>query len=183
MKECDDLMKTLYLVRHCEATGQSPEAVLTEAGHQQALELASFFEDKVIHHIFTSTFIRAQHSIELTAFKKRLLPIVDNRLEERKLSSTDLPNWLKLLEDTFTDFDLKLSGGESSHEATVRAIGVVKEAPDNSVLVTHGNLMSLILKHFDDSFGFHEWKLLSNPDVYQITIKPDENMTKRIWPQ
>ena len=33
----------LYLVRHCQATGQGSDAPLTETGKQQAIELADRF--------------------------------------------------------------------------------------------------------------------------------------------
>lgn len=174
-------MKTLYLVRHCSATGQSSEAVLTKLGHQQALELASFFKDIQIDHIISSPYIRAQDSISPTAHEKNLSLIIDNRLEERILSTSDLPDWLELLEKTFTDFNLKFIGGESSREATDRAIEVVKEASSNCIYVTHGNLLSLILKHFDSSIGFIDWKSLSNPDIYQITITNNKSIIKRLW--
>ena len=162
-------MKTIYLVRHCSATGQEPDAELSDLGHQQAEELVSFFKEKKIQHIVSSPFKRAQDSIQPTAQSKNISITIDERLAERTLSSGNLLNWLELLEETFTDLDMKLDGGESSREATVRAINVLNESPSNSVLVTHGNLMSLILKHFDDSIGFQDWKTLSNPDVYTLT--------------
>jgi 2,3-bisphosphoglycerate-dependent phosphoglycerate mutase len=174
-------MKTIYLVRHCSATGQSPEAELSQLGHQQAQELVSFFEDKMIHHIVSSPYTRAQHSIQPTAQSKNISIIIDKRLAERKLSTSDLPNWIELLEETFTDLDFKFAGGESSREATDRAIEVVKESPTNVVLVTHGNLMSLILKHFDNSIGFQDWKSLSNPDVFSLTIVNNESNIERLW--
>ena len=174
-------MKTIYLIRHCAATGQAPGAELSEIGRQQAKDLAIFFEDKEIDHVISSPYIRAQHSIEPTALSKNLSLQIDDRLSERTLSTSDLPDWLDLLEQTFSDFDLTLTGGESSREATVRALEVVIEAPDNTALVTHGNLMSLILKHFDESIGFHEWKSLSNPDVYRISIEKDGGVFERLW--
>jgi len=36
-------MKRIYLVRHCKAAGQEPEAPLTEEGVTQAERLADFF--------------------------------------------------------------------------------------------------------------------------------------------
>lgn len=174
-------MKTLYIVRHCAATGQASEAGLSELGRQQAQELALFFEDIKIDHVISSPYTRAQHSIEPTALSKKLPLLIDDRLSERTLSTSDLPNWLELLEQTFADSDLKLTGGESSREATSRALEIVNHAPDNSILVTHGNLMSLILKHYDDSIGFQEWKSLSNPDVYRISIENDGGVLERLW--
>ncbi|MFC6041289.1 histidine phosphatase family protein [Paenisporosarcina macmurdoensis] len=174
-------MKTVYLVRHCSATGQLPEAELSQAGHQQAKELASFFSEKIIHHIISSPYIRAVDSIQPTAQSKNIPIMIDERLTERVLSSSNLPNWLELLEQTFTDLDLKLDGGESSREATDRAIKVVNESPNNGVLVTHGNLLSLILKHFDNSIDFHDWQSLSNPDVFTLTIVNHESTIEHLW--
>ena len=174
-------MKTVYLVRHCSATGQLPEAELSQAGRQQAKKLASFFKDQNIQHIISSPYIRAVDSIQPTAQCKNIPITIDERLTERALSSSNLPNWLELLEETFTDLDLKLDGGESSREATDRAIKVVNESPNNCVLVTHGNLMSLILKHFDDSIGFQDWKSLSNPDVYMLTTVNNESAIEHLW--
>ena len=30
--------------------------------------------------------------------------------------------------------------------------------------------MALLLKHFDDSIGFAEWRALSNPDIYRVVL-------------
>ncbi|HLG27987.1 MAG TPA: histidine phosphatase family protein [Paenisporosarcina sp.] len=174
-------MKMVYLVRHCSATGQEPDAKLTDPGHKQAVELASFFKDIKINHIISSPYTRAQHSIQPTAQFKNISMTIDENLAERTLSTSNLPNWLELLEETFTNLDLKLDGGESSREATNRALKVVNESPTNCVLVTHGNLLSLILKHFDDSIGFQEWKSLSNPDVYLLSIVNNESTIEHLW--
>ena len=42
------------------------------------------------------------------------------------------------------------------------------------VLVTHGNLLGIILKfYFKKNFGFDEWKKMSMPDLYILPF--DEN--------
>lgn len=174
-------MKTIYLVRHCSATGQAPNAALTPTGFQQAQDLVSFFNKKSIEQIISSPYLRAQQSITPTALFKQLEIQTDSRLAERILSDTDLPDWMTQLEQTFTDMDLVLPGGESSREATDRAVEVIKQVPNHSILVTHGNLMSLVLKHFDDSYGFHEWKSLSNPDVYMLTFDHSISNIERVW--
>jgi 2,3-bisphosphoglycerate-dependent phosphoglycerate mutase len=61
---------------------------------------------------------------------------------------------------SFVDFDLSFEGGESSRDAMQRAVVVVedvrKHSAQTTVLVTHGNLIALLLKGFDDSIGFAE---------------------------
>jgi phosphohistidine phosphatase SixA len=49
----------LYLVRHCQATGQEPDAPLTQLGQQQALVLADWLGEAQIERIVSSPFVRA----------------------------------------------------------------------------------------------------------------------------
>ncbi|WP_178021635.1 histidine phosphatase family protein [uncultured Paenibacillus sp.] len=181
-------MKRIYLIRHCKANGQEPAAELTEEGLFQAEQLADLLGDQAIDGIVSSPYQRAISTIQPLA--KRLdLPVQrDDRLSERILSSNDLPNWMDHLRLSFEDLDLKLPGGESSREAMTRGVGALQDLiqrPDkNIVLVTHGNLMSLILKYYDDSFGFEAWRRLSNPDVFELGFFSDKGRDiKRLWIQ
>ena len=50
------------------------------------------------------------------------------------------------------------------------------------LVVTHGNLLALVLHSLDDTFGFHGWKSLSNPDVFVLDNSGSGQMTfERIW--
>jgi 2,3-bisphosphoglycerate-dependent phosphoglycerate mutase len=57
-------MKPLYLVRHCRASGQEPEAALTEEGLAQAERLADFLAPLAPDRILSSPFRRAVQSVE-----------------------------------------------------------------------------------------------------------------------
>ncbi|WP_129688989.1 histidine phosphatase family protein [Gottfriedia acidiceleris] len=177
--------KEIYLIRHCEAEGQPYEANLTKRGIIQAKHLGDFFSKIKIDQIISSPFFRAIQSIEPTSNEKKIDIVLDERLSERKLSSIDLPDWLEKLEATFEDMELKFDGGESSQEATNRAISVIddiiKSENQITIVVTHGNLMSLILKQFNKEFGFENWKKLSNPDIYLLKCKNNEFDCKRLW--
>lgn len=76
---------------------------------------------------------------------------------------------------------MKLSGGESGMEATERGMAALASAADRTVLVTHGNLLGLMLKKIDGSYGYEEWKNFSNPDVYQVEIEGAAFQANRIW--
>lgn len=71
---------------------------------------------------------------------------------------------------TFSDFNYRIHNGETSLEAQQRILEVFKSIPVNkhALIVTHGNIMSLLLNHFDKQFDFDEWKALKNPDLYAI---------------
>lgn len=175
--------KTIYIVRHCSAEGQAPGAELTAGGILQAGKLVEFFEDIEVDRIITSPFSRARQTAWPIAERKKLHVEVDSRLEERVLSSRDFEDWLLKLEDTFLDFHVKYEGGESSNEAISRVCDVVDELCDGSrtVLVTHGNLMALLVRCYDERFGFEQWQTLTNPDVYVVRIKDEDSEVERIW--
>jgi 2,3-bisphosphoglycerate-dependent phosphoglycerate mutase len=176
--------KVLYLVRHCQAKGQEPDALLTELGKRQAIALAGWLSDVSIGRIISSPFARAYQSIVPLAKRLRLTIEVDARLIERVLSPVPSDNWRERLAETFIDLDLSCEGGESSRIAMMRGVSVVSQAmqqtTDPIVLVTHGNLMTLILKHFNERVSYAEWENLQNPDVYCIQFKGEETCTERM---
>lgn len=178
-------MKRLYVVRHCSAKGQSPDAPLTWEGRKQAEGLSNFLKNQYIDQIISSPYVRAMTSIEPLAEALSLQVHDDPRLSERVLSSEPLDNWLVCLEQTFANFSLSYDGGETNEQAMERVTQVVNEVlvgnHRNVVLVTHGNLMTLLLRHFDERFGFQEWAALTNPDVYRVTVDESERIVERVW--
>lgn len=177
--------KVIYFIRHCEAEGQPIESPLTERGLIQAEDLSGFFADKTIDRIISSPFLRAIQSVTPLSERTGIDIESDERLSERVLSSESLPDWLEKLEETFTNMELVFEGGESSRQATERAVNVIKGIltgeSHHTVVVTHGNLLSLILKHYDNSVGFEDWKRLTNPDVFRMTWKDGYISMNRIW--
>lgn len=177
--------KNIFIVRHCKATGQSAEAPLTETGFKQANALADFFRDKRADRIISSPFLRALQSIEPVARQKKLAVVEDNRLSERVLSSKAFPDWQAKLKATYADMDSRYEGGESSKDGMNRIIQVVEEVEkdeaENVIIVTHGNIMSLLLKYYEASFGFEEWKELSNPDVFLLQLGENKHYLERLW--
>mgnify|MGYP001207944668 CR=1 FL=1 len=175
----------IYIVRHCQAEGQAPDASLTEEGFEQAEEVAQFFAQIPIDEIISSPFKRAIQTITPYATAKNVDIKIDNRLSERTLSSISLDDWMEKLRETYIDLDLKFEGGESSREAMNRIVDVINEistsAFENTIIVTHGNIMSLLLNYYDENFGFAEWKQLSNPDIYLLTISERQTEYKRVW--
>jgi len=180
-------MKRIYLIRHCRATGQESSAELTLEGLLQAEQLAEFLAERQIDFIVSSPFERAIASIRPLAQKLNVTIHIDDRLRERILSSEQLDDWMKDLKKTFEDMELTFPGGESSRTAMQRGISSIEELlkrqEENIVVVTHGNLLSLILKYYDSEYGFNEWKRLTNPDVFELIFIGNKvnPITSRIW--
>ena len=174
-----------YIIRHCQTTGQRPEAPLTQVGRVQAEALAHFLAESKIERIISSPYVRAIQSIEPLA---RLLHVeieTDERLVERVLSDTPRPDWLACLRETFINRDLSFPGGESSRAATQRAVAVLQECvsgePRITALVSHGNLSTFLLGHFDTTIGFSVWEQMTNPDVFCVRLSAGEARVERLW--
>lgn len=177
-------MSTFYLIRHCSATGQEPDAPLTDAGEQQALALADFFQDIPVDRIISSDYTRAVASITPLAVSKQLTIETESKLRERILSLEPRDDWFELLRHSFTDASFRVPGAESGQEATDRILSVIEPLDDvtgTTVLVTHGNLLALLLQYVDNRFDFDTWRNLSNPDVYCLEIVDNSWSVERVW--
>ncbi len=177
-------MKKIYLIRHCEAEGQPAEAPLTEKGLKQAISLSEFFRGIPINRIISSPYKRAIQSIEPLAMANNLEIETNELLTERVLSTQNLSDWLEKLSATFDDLELKFEGGESSNEAMKRIVSVMEEVlngeTQSTIIVTHGNLLSLLLNHYNQQFGFEDWKGLRNPDVFLLKIENETIQYERL---
>jgi len=174
-------MKELFLVRHCEATGQPASSQLTAKGFEQAAKLAMFFQDFEIKRVVASPFTRAVQTIEPFCKQYNLRLETDERLIERDLGLGVIDNWLDKLQATFADFELKYGEGESSNEALQRILSVTDEVESGTLLVSHGNLLALALMHYSGNDGLKYWEQLSNPDVFLLTINEEQHDLKRLW--
>lgn len=178
-------MPTLYLIRHCSAEGQEPDAPLTEAGHEQAHLLRDFFHEIPIDRIISSDYTRAVASVTPLADAHHLSIERESLLRERILSHEPLEDWLTPLRQSFSDPMFKLPGAESAMEATQRILQVVTHAqvPNAStLLMTHGNLLALLLQHLDPQYDFETWRTMRNPDVYRLDYHDSTPVIEHIWP-
>ncbi|MNP25434.1 hypothetical protein D3C76_1182420 [compost metagenome] len=85
------------------------------------------------------------------------------------------------------DKDFALEGGETTHRAQQRAIPImesllVEHRGKNIVIGTHGNIMTIIMNYYDDTFGFDFWNRTSKPDIYKMVFNGDQlEQVERIW--
>ncbi|PLT28245.1 histidine phosphatase family protein [Peribacillus deserti] len=177
--------KKIYLVRHAKAEGQPFESPLTELGRVQGEKLVQFFDSIPIDRVISSPFTRAIETIDPLARERGLKVEIDDRLSERVLSSAMADNWQELLRASFLDMESTLEGGESNISGLKRVQSLLEEitASDHQtiVLVSHGNLSTLLLHHFDKRYGFEDLMKMSNPDVFEISISADSAEVRRIW--
>ena len=176
----------MLLIRHCQSSGQDPDAALTGIGRKQAETLARVLSDYPIDMIVSSSYTRAQQSIEPFAATVGLPIYLDHRLIERTLSGSPIDNWREVVRDSFEDLELRIPGGESAREVLDRGWAAITELIDGGhqfpIAVTHGNLLSLVLNSLDPNFGYAGWESLSNPDVFALKEAIDGRLVfERLW--
>jgi len=176
---------SVYLVRHCSAEGQDPEAALTAAGKEQSLQLSAFLERRGVTRIISSPYRRAVDSARPLAETLGLEIEIDLRLVERRLGVVENGDWRAALRDSFDNHNFCLPDGESSVLAQERGVAalydVLREARLTAAIFSHGNLLALIANSLDHSNGFTFWQQLSNPDVFEIRQLPEALVLSRVW--
>ena len=171
-------MKTLFVIRHGKASleGSDRERGLTSEGIEHAKPISDILlkVEPKIQKIFTSPLRRAILTIEPFSQATNLEIKIIEELHEKITGDTEGRNLNEEKKKMWEDFDSKLPGGESSSEATQRAISglkaVLNDLPENgsAAVQCHGTLIALILHNYDPSFGFDQWKSMTMPDIFQI---------------
>jgi 2,3-bisphosphoglycerate-dependent phosphoglycerate mutase len=177
-------MPELLLIRHCEATGQEPDAPLSLEGEEQASELADRLAAEPIDHVVASPYLRAQRSAHPLAARLGLSVHSDARLVEHRLASPPIAEWRSFVARAFTEPHVRAPGGDPPAATLTRGLAALESvlALDRAlpVLVTHGLLLSLLLQSIDESFGFEDWASLRCPDVFRLSGPIDRMRFERI---
>jgi 2,3-bisphosphoglycerate-dependent phosphoglycerate mutase len=168
-------MPSLILIRHCESSGQAPGAPLTEQGARDAEALGDLLAELKPDAIYSSDYERASATVGPLACITGLVITMDPRLRERTLAWSQLDDWLDDIRRSYNDHDYRAPGGETLAEVQERGLAVLTEIIGWShrlpVVVSHGGLISYVLRAFDPTFGFDEWRALRNPDLFKLSFE------------
>ncbi len=181
-------MSILYLVRHAHADWvPNEQRPLSEQGMSDALRVADLLAAKPITFLYASSARRAAQTIEPLAARLNMPIVTMHDLRERELSRSPVPDFLEAIRHAWTHPYAALPGGESNRAAQRRGIAVIealvhRHPHEQIVVATHGNLLALILQHYDRSIGFAFWEALTMPDVYQLKIdQAQPTVIQRLW--
>jgi broad specificity phosphatase PhoE len=156
-----------YLVRHAHAEWSSDEhRPLSERGHRDACVVADILEPFSIRAIVSSPYRRAVQTVEPLAIRKNLEIEMKTEFRERALGSWSTVTFEEAVRRTWEDPKFAHPAGETNREAQR----------------THGNLLALILNHFDPDIGYDFWSRLSMPDIYCLHLGLNgEIAIQRLW--
>jgi 2,3-bisphosphoglycerate-dependent phosphoglycerate mutase len=167
-----NLTRELLIVRHCQSSGQAPDAPLTEAGLAQARGLARVLARFPIDYVASSPYRRARESITPFAQHRGLAIVEHPDLRERLLSPDPLPDWLEQVARSFSDPDHAVASGESGRVVAERAwkvldaiLGAGHRLP---LVVSHGNWIAFALKRVRPEIDFDFWRSMTSPDLFRL---------------
>lgn len=180
----DRLMARVLLIRHCQTDGKLAESPLTDVGHAQAAELATWLAGRGIDRIVSSPAERALDTVRPFATAAGLEIELDPRLVERRMPR--YPSFETFLEGVRTameDREMRPDGGETGLEVTARAWPALLEALDGANVVTalasHGQLAAHLMREIDGSSGYDVWRAMTMPDVFEISRERSRTTYRR----
>jgi 2,3-bisphosphoglycerate-dependent phosphoglycerate mutase len=185
---------TVYMVRHAESPyteGDERTRGLTPAGELYANKVTGILKDEEIDVIISSPYARAVLTVEGLAqhLNKEIITFED--LRERDFSGEDYiitdDEFMPAIMRMFEDPDYSLPGGESNSKCQARASKVLRTLLEEHqgkkmVIGTHGNVMTLMMNHFDASYGLDFFMQTKKPDIYKLEfIDMELQEVRRLW--
>lgn len=170
-------MKNSYiLLRHAHSKFSNDDfnRTLSEKGFASLKQL-DFLNAYNIDYFISSPYKRAFETVNSSPIQFDEI-VLDERLRERKLSSTfikdsEFEDSIKYL---WNNPDQSFVGGESNQVALKRILNLLEELEgrysDKTILLSsHGNLIGILLHHFDPHFDYNKWEQMTFPDCFLVT--------------
>ncbi|MGE8203178.1 histidine phosphatase family protein [Heyndrickxia sp. NPDC080065] len=183
------MQTNLFLVRHAHSD-YTPDEVgrpLSQSGWEDAKIVTDLLKNQRIDHIISSPYKRAIQTVEGIAKYIDKEVEINTGFKERVLSENPVEDFRHAIRKVWEEPSFYWKGGESNLIAQKRGIEAIKQVlvrykGKNIVIGTHGNIMTLMINHFDNRYDYHFWKELDMPDIYQL-IFDDMKLLEihRVW--
>ena len=165
-------MTDIYFIRHAESdysVRKSSIRPLTEKGRADCRLVTEFLDNKDIDVVLSSPYKRAVDTLRGFADKNNFGILTIEDFCEQKSDSGYLYraiDFSTFMKNLWTDFDYKLSDGESLAECQKRNIAALKNVltqyeGKNIVIGTHGIALSTIINYYDNTFGYEDFMAMA----------------------
>ncbi len=179
-------MTIFYLIRHAHAVWTPDEQrPLSPQGRADARRVAELLRRTPITQVYASPFRRAWETVAPLAEALDLPVHEAPDLRERKLSGAPVDDFFAAGRRTWDNPTTAHPGGETNAAAQRRGVAVVQrlraQHPTAHIaLTTHGNLLALVLQHYDPSVDYAFWRALTMPDIYTLELSGGEAAITRL---
>jgi len=174
-------MTVVYFVRHAQPNYNNHDDLtreLTAKGLEDRKLVTKFLHDKQVDVVLSSPYKRSVDTVKDFADANNLTIRLMDDFRERKIESTWIEDFKGFSQQQWSDFDYKLSDGESLREVQNRNISALKqvltEYDGKTVVVgSHGTALSTILQYFNPSFGYEDFDKIRPlmPWIVQFTFE------------
>lgn len=155
-------MTNVYFVRHAEPDIKIHDDMsrpLTEKGMKDRTLVSEYLETKGVSVVVSSPYKRAYDTVAEFACRKGLNITCIEELRERKISDEWIDVFADYSKQQWSDFNFKLSTGESLNEVQSRNVAalhrLLSSYPNETIVIgTHGTALSTIVNYFDKSFNY-----------------------------
>jgi 2,3-bisphosphoglycerate-dependent phosphoglycerate mutase len=133
----------------------------------------------------SSPYERAIQTIKAAAGNSEMIQYED--LRERSIGNSREHSFRESKRMAYEDFDHSFPEGESSRSAQQRAVAtflqlLVRHEGQKIAIGTHGDIMTLMMNHFDPAYHFEFWESTSMPDIYKLEFEGTRLIeVTRVW--
>ncbi len=174
-------LTVIYFVRHAEpdlSEHDDASRGLTEKGLADRGLVTGFLADKNISAVLSSPYKRAVDTVKELADLRGLPVIAVDDFRERKVGNIWIDDFNGFCKRQWSDFDYKLSDGESLREVQRRNVTalqrVLREYSGESIVIgTHGTALSTVINYYDSSFGYEQFSEIKGLMPWLVCMKFD----------
>ncbi|MNW55506.1 Phosphoserine phosphatase 1 [compost metagenome] len=189
------IIKTIvYFIRHAESpfiAGKERTRGLSEKGKLDSTKIKDVLRNEEIEILISSPYERSILTIKDLAIELNIEIVLEEDLRERQLVGEGCvitrEDFFDSKRKLYEDRNYSFPGGESSKDAQKRAIKVFKKIIEKFngkriVIGTHGDIMTLMMNYFDNTYGFEFWESTTMPDIYKLEFEENTlNNVTRLW--
>lgn len=159
-------MTRVYFVRHAQPNYDNHDDMtreLSEKGLADTALVTRSLSDKGISAVLSSPYKRAVDTVKGFADSAGLEVEIIPDFRERGIDNVWIDDFNSFARRQWSDFDYKLSGGESLREVQRRNIAALKSAVErfegkNIAVGSHGTALSTIINYYDPKFGYEDFE-------------------------
>lgn len=181
---------TIYFVRHAESPyieGEERSRGLSDKGLLDAIRVKELMINEGIDVMISSPYERAIRTIQDLANELSAEICIEEDLRERVIGDFKGWDFKEAKRKVYEDFQFTFPNGESSQQAQQRAVAIIERLLHDHqgkrlMVGTHGDIMTLIMNHFDIDFDYDFWESTSMPDIYKLDFERFElRHVTRLW--
>lgn len=186
------MLTHVYMIRHAESPyiqGQEETRSLSEKGWQDAQRVTEILQAEQIDVFVSSPYARAIQTIEAAANQANQEIKLEPGFREREVGAwrSEYEHFIKAIEHLFANREYAFAEGESNAAAGERGSEAFQQVLNlhrgkKIAIGIHGNIMTIIMNHYDPAYDFSFWKTTSMPDIYKLSFENDQLVdVVRLW--